>query len=508
MLPYSARSFSKSLDSQSEPCLSKCRTAWAGRARRRFAAGAVVMILTWLALTPASLIYAASFPGSAGIPVPPSSQETFEKWLGDVGRPISSRYHAYKASFATFRDYRLLVYGTPADVPGNRYDSATRQYACLGFSYEELVVTNSLFPDDAPGGVTQSTPWQWQELPMGQSALISWARLSSREKQFIKQSILTYRNDSYGGMTFSNLGLDENNTVVLAPPSWHLNFALYTTHYRPGSSTDLRYATFNGQGAGSVTLSGAITVLTPAAEDGKYQISMFADHLDLEYQISGQISGFQGLALDQDIKYRGAGNSSAWTSGSGAGPWSVRQNMQINRSDLAGLSEKQYKLAGQAWAVSQMGDIELLPLEKLITVKTTVVLPFTVKADVAGYIHYFSGQTNSQGVVLPVQRHRFLALERIKLTMRFTREPLRIEYQFLGNTGKMDGIAGQIYYETSLNIPVASSTLSWQDVRLKPSQTLVIKAWDRSTPAKYAECRIDDIELTGSVYDISYLQPR
>jgi hypothetical protein len=68
---------------------------------------------------------------------------------------------------------------------------------------------------------------------MGQSARISWARLSDRQKAFIRESALTYRGNSYGGMTFKGLGLTDRNTVVLAQPSWHQGFALL---YQPLST--------------------------------------------------------------------------------------------------------------------------------------------------------------------------------------------------------------------------------------------------------------------------------
>ena len=299
-----------------------------------------------------------------GIPVPPSNQSSFESWLSAVGRPVASRYHGYKANYAVYRDYKLLVYGSASQVPGNRYDSKTGQNSYHGFSYDELKVTNSLFPDDAPGGITQTTPWQWKELSMGQSARISWARLSDREKQFVKSATLTYRNNSYGGMTFSALGLNETTTVVLAPPSWHLGFALYTTHYRPGSSSDLRYATFNGIGAGSISLAGSVTVLNTAASDGTYVIGSLEDHLDLTYVLSGHIASFQGLAASQDIKSRGVGDGSGWIQGSGNGPWQMETRLVIRRADLDGQTSKTVKLQGRVWVVSHMGDISLIDVGK------------------------------------------------------------------------------------------------------------------------------------------------
>jgi hypothetical protein len=468
----------------------------------------ILMILSILLLH-GQPVLAAAFPGSESIPAPPSSQATFENWLQATGRPVASRIHAYKANYATFRDYKMLVYGSPSQVPGNRFDQKASQYASLGYSYDEIVVTNSLFRDDSPGGVTKSTPWQWKELDMGTSAKISWARLSVREKDFIKQSTLTYRDNSYGGMTFSSLGLSEKNTVVLTPPSWHLGFALYTTHYRPGSSSDLRYATFNGIGAGSVTLAGSITVLNIASADGSYTIASNEDHIDLSYEISGNISAFSGLAAESDIRIRGAGNETGWMDGSGTGPWVKTLTIQVSREELIGLSSKQIKLQGMTWVVSQMGDIQLLNMEKTVDVKAAAIEPpFTAKADIKGYISYFSGQTDSQGRTMPIMPHRFLIRERVKIIMDFSREPSRIEYVFLGETHAINGIAGKTHYEDSLIIPIRANTLEWNGKRITPPLVLTVTSWDRSqTPAK-AQATISDIDLTGSVYDITYIQVR
>ena len=358
-------------------------------------------------------VTAAVFPGSAGIPSAPTSQATYEDWLKATGKPVTSRYNGYKASFATWQTYRLLVYGAPAQVPGNRYDAKSAQYASLGYSYDEIEVTNSLFPDDSPDGKTRSTPWQWVELDMGQSARISWGRLDTRQKEFIKNSGLTYRNNSYGGMTFQSLKMTDKTTVVLAPPSWYLGFALYTNHYLPGSKTKLRYATFCGAGSGDVALSSRIDVINTAGADGKYIIDRGSDYIDISYNIVGSISSFNGLAASQDILYRGAGDSQAWVNGTGSGPWTAARTLRISRQDLAGLGERSFALSGQAWVVSSMGDIKISNVEKTITVRAESQIPaFSANVQISGGIRYFSGQTNSQGRQMPQNPHRFLEIGR------------------------------------------------------------------------------------------------
>lgn len=453
-------------------------------------------------------VSAAAFPGSDGAPVRPYDQATFENWLIATGLPVYSHFHAYRASFEIWRDYSLLVYGGPAKVPGNKYSASYQQYANLGFSYDEIRVTNSLYPDDAPGGVTQTTPWQWHERDQGQSGRISWDRLSASQKNLIKNSILTYRNNSYGNMTFSQLNLNEYNTLVLAPPSWYMGFALYTTHYLPGT-TQIRYATFNGAGSGSVALASSITVNNSPAADGRYVIDSKSDYIDISYSLNGEITAFNGLATAADIQFCGAGNEQGWINGQGNGPWSQPFTFRVSRADLAAGEERSYLLTGQAWVVSRMGDIQLSQIEQSIIVRAEKQAPlFELQAAIQGGVKYFSGQTNSQGQFIPMNAHRFLGLERMKLILDFTSQPQSIQYTFGGQTGFIPCITGVLHYETSFVIPNLQSTLSWNGDRLKPSMNLQIQATDGSSPTQIATAAISDIELTGNVYNIAYAQLR
>jgi len=454
-------------------------------------------------------VMAAAFPGQKGVPSPPFDQRTFEEWLRATGKPVVSRYHGYLASFETFQNYRLLVYGRPNQVSGNRYDSRSGQYASLGYSYDEIVVTNSLFPDDSSNGQTKSSPWQWKELNLGESARISWARLDARQKSFIKSAGLLYRNNSYGGMNFTNLGLTESNTIVLAPPTWHLGFALYTRHYRPGTTSDLRYATFNGSGAGDITVGCQIALSAPPDAEGYYTVARDADFIDIPYTVNGSIAALSGLAAASDVRYCGSGGPAGWIAGSGPGPWICPQTLRILRTDLASQPTRQFTLSGQAWVVSSMGDIRLAQAERTVSVRLAPALPdLAVQVSVEGAISYFSGQLNSLGRLLPVQPHRFLALERMKITLDFNRDPLSASYTFNGQNVPITCERGISHYEVSLIIPDIPSTLSWENQRLRPPLQLLIEAQDRQTPAGRLAVSVNDLEITGNVFDITYPQTR
>ena len=463
----------------------------------------VFLIAVALDLSFNSQVFASAFPGTAGVPDEPYNQATYENWLTATGRPVFSRIHGYRASFAAYQGQNLLIYGEPAAISGNAYDSIAG-YAILGFSYDEIKIANPLYPAEAADGSTQSTPWDWVELDMGQSARLSWSRLSEREKYFIKSAGLTYRGASFGSMTFNQLQLAEETTVVLAPPSWHLGFALYTCHNQPAG---LVYSTFNGTGAGRAEVRSKIIVQSWPAYSGSYVIDRDMDAVDILYTVSGEVVSFRGKTSEGDVQNRGTGNDSGWINGSGIGPWTKNLTLRVSRADLGGQSERQFTLTGNAWLVSCFGDIELNRVNRTITVQAEPsALPFAVDIALEGSISYFSGQTNAQGTTLPIDPHRFLVYERMKVIMEFTRDPLTIEYSFNGVSGKISGIADKRRYEITLVIPRQPSTLSWNGSRLAAPLILTVRANARSAPSTFIQESVRDIELTGDIFDIAHYQ--
>ena len=107
---------------------------------------------------------------------------------------------------------------------------------------------------------------------------------------------------------------------------------------------------------------------------------------------------------------------------------------------------------------------------------------------------------------MPTQHHRFLGMEKIRLSLDLSREPSRIAWTFLGKTTQIAGVEGQKHYDVNLVMPCGSDTLNWSHQRLAAPLTLKIEAWDRSTPSTMTELLFQDIDRTGSVYDISYVQ--
>ena len=483
--------------------------------------------LTRLAFPPTTVVAAA--------PTAISDQASFEAWLAATGRPLVSRYLAYRASYDTFARYGLLVYGTPGLVPGNRYDIATNQYAKLGFSYDEFTVTNTYFPADAPAGTALSTPWDWSgpwnEIALGTDAAVSWMRLSAREKEHVKVAVLSYSGKTYGGMTFVPLGLTEANTIVLSPPSWSFGFAIFTRHYWR-ISTNLRYATFTGQGIGHVDIACLLAETSPTAE-GVYRLPAGSDRIRIPIRATGTISAYGGLARPGDVSRLGVETGAVATEGAGATSRSVDGSFEVTRDMMKGAASASFSVSGTAWAVSMLGD----------TVCDTDTLAVTVLDEAAeespilslsivGAIGYFRGQTDLLGRRVPLDPMRFLGLETVTVTAVFRSRPERVLFEpcdelqaavymdpegnrydvadFTGTTLRFPEdfqvvpAAGATTVSFHYTLPLAPSTCSWEGLALRAPYSFQVVA---TYPARTWTARLGGIGMTGDVFDLLYLQP-
>lgn len=454
-----------------------------------------------------------SVPASAAMPVPITTQTSFESFLSTTGKPVFSRYRGYRANYDTFSKYSILSYGKPSDVPGNRYDTTTKQYAAHGFSYDEYTVTNTFFPDDS---VYTTDPRKWSNLALGQDAAVSWMRLTLREKEHIKKAQIYYMGKSYGTMTFSSLALSEQKCVVIAVPSWKLSFALYTKHYN--SRGELRYGTLHGYGIGNITIAGT---LKPSSEpSGKiYKILPGSDYIDINFQTNSNISSYSGLARNSDVARGGIQFNSSSVESSGAGPWSMQKTIRYNRTSYTATTTTAKTVTEKAviWAVSAMGDLVTKEITYTFTLeeqpKPVYVAPAipldsgTLKME--GAISLFKNSKTLLGYQLPYNPLRFLCLEKITLRIDFISAPLPdfVVFHPVGgppayaSVVKTSAISGYSRHQYTLG--VLPSTLSWSNKRVSPSLSCHVSCY-------YGGIKEDvylyGIEITGDIYDLVYLQ--
>jgi hypothetical protein len=446
------------------------------------------------------------------MPPPVRDQASFEDWLIRTGRPVYSRYRGYKANYEVFSKYKILSYGSPNQVPGNRYDSSCGQYASHGFSYDEYTVTNTYFPEDAIG---ISDPRKWNNIELGQDAAVSWMRLTAREKEYLKTSPIFYMGRDFNGMTYASLNLTEKKCVVIAVPSWDLGFGLYTNHYN--SRGQLRYGTLHGNGIGKVELGGSITTIrehavTPLVIPGD------RDYIDVTYRVRSYISRYVGLAKSSDLACGGIVRGDKQIEKEGSGPWEMIYVVRYPRISSAAHQVTKRTVTEKVilWAVSAMGDPVSRELSYSVTLKEEprISLNPEIKTScdamlsMTGEIMLFRNSTTLLGYDLPFNAHRFLCLERVIMRADFTGDNLPDEVTFfpLGEEPvsmelvKSSPNAG--YAEYTHVLKVMPSSLTWTHQRNRASYTIYAQYL---LGASMNTISLEGIEITGSVYDLMYL---
>jgi len=185
-----------------------------------------------------------------------------------------------------------------------------------------------------------------------------------------------------------------------------------------------------------------------------------------------------------------------------------------------------------------------VPAEFSVTVQGSGTELPVVKSDVLGvsgvtiegYWNHWRGQIDIFGKQLSVEPHRFLSLETVKINVYTTGYADRVVIRFspeleamqftdvMGNiydyvidfrmpayvdfpgasTFALGGSAkeGHVYWEYTL--PLAASSVGWNDYRVAPQYKMTVYAYKGVECAIY---EIDDIDITGNTRDLVYTQP-
>ncbi len=150
---------------------------------------------------------------------------------------------------------------------------------------------------------------------------------------------------------------------------------------------------------------------------------------------------------------------------------------------------------------------------------------------VEGYWNHWRGQVDILGKRLMNEPHRFLSLECVRInvsteghpdriTIRFSPELEAMEYMdrnghsynysdYFGHEISFPGdstfaVSGDnVYWE--YNLPLAPSSKDWNDNRLRPQYSLTVTVYKGGRSVTRT---IDDIDITGNIYDLTYIQPR
>jgi len=165
--------------------------------------------------------------------------------------------------------------------------------------------------------------------------------------------------------------------------------------------------------------------------------------------------------------------------------------------------------------------------------------PYTIESlgitgvTIEGYWNHWRGQVNLFGKRMSVEPHRFLSLERVKINVYTTGYAEKVEIRFspeleamqfrdkYGNLYdyKNDFGLNYVYFPKVITLdsskkdnhvyweyilPLANSTKSWEDERLRQPYMMEVTIWRGTNSVKYT---ISDIDITGNIFDLTYIQP-
>ncbi len=147
------------------------------------------------------------------------SSSEFYLWLDNSGIPEYSISGAYRANYGTYVKYNLVVYGNTGDVPQNEIRQG--EYRYLGFTYMEGRYTNLDFPNDETGNLV---PEQWDYVAVS-GAAESW---DSLEQSVQLPYMLHTALRGHGATTLTAADIGTSKAKVQSAASWSSSGSIYT----------------------------------------------------------------------------------------------------------------------------------------------------------------------------------------------------------------------------------------------------------------------------------------
>lgn len=156
------------------------------------------------------------------------------------------------------------------------------------------------------------------------------------------------------------------------------------------------------------------------------------------------------------------------------------------------------------------------------------------KVSITGYWNHWRGQIDVFGERMSFEPHRFLSYEKVIIKAEVIGDPDEVSVSFSPELEAMSytNSLGQVYlYQTEVGfvqifpiklvkksgdskssiwegeyvLPLAKETISWRNLRLRNSYLCVITA---KKALNKSEVMINDLEITGNIYDLLYHQPK
>jgi len=309
----------------------------------------------------------------------------------------------------------------------------------------------------------------------------------------------------------SNTGTKSNNDIL-----WN-NVIYPIPDTLPDGTYEFRIAAVGDDGR-STAKSFPVSVATPIGlvpgmpESVSGGSSAVISAVTTKYVDAVEVTLFHGTSHARTYSLTGSVNPSDQT-----------KEWQSVLSVPSGIPDGEY--TARFKAIAKNGKIQM----KEVQFELTNISITDVK--ISGYWNHWRGQTDIFGKRMSVEPHRFLSLECIKIdittkgdpdkvVIRFSPELESMVYtdpnghtynyrDFLGYSVKFpndstiqvsDNHAQWEYY-----LPLAPSSKDWDNNRLRPQYRMTVTAYKGDSTAEYV---IDDIEITGNIYDLTYIQPK
>ncbi len=201
-----------------------------------------------------------------------------------------------------------------------------------------------------------------------------------------------------------------------------------------------------------------------------------------------------------------------------------KKNWEYMLSVPTGVPDGEYIARFKAAAQNGKTQISDIPF-KLTNVAITDV-------KISGFWNHWRGQSDIFGERMTVEPHRFLSLERIKIDITTSGDPEKVSIRFSPELESMyyTDPNGHTYDYSSdffgykvkfpedstilvldnqanweYNLPLAPSSKDWDNNRLRAHYRMTVTAYKGSSTDTYI---IDDIDITGNIYDLTYIQPK
>lgn len=479
----------------------------------------------------------------------------FYSWLRDSGIPEYSISGTYRANYSTYVRYNLVVYGSPGNVPGNEIRQG--EYRYLGYTYSEGKYTNLDFPNDETGNVP---PEKWNFVNVS-GAAESWDYLEQTvQRPYMLYTPLTGHGAT--GLTAADIGISK--AKVQSAASWNTSGSIYT--YKSNGF----YATFSIPSMGNGYLTAAMSPddSTVYVETGD---NSFDTGLNLTASVNKPKSEVKFIKViftcgswSKVCFYHNTNSISIHQMADLELPENIPGNVTVN-ANVTSESIFGDKLEKNLSCNINVRKKIVVPPPFITPAPTPVPTyyptpaptpkptshptPAPTASPVPTDSPWGGGNENKPPVEIisldisgswnhwDTQTHRFMALEKITVTAVVegdaSRAQIRLspqleamvytnssghtydyEADFFGYSLKFprdsklepEYISNEKFRFTwEYSLPLCDETIGWNDVRKSIPYNLKFSVWDNR--GYFKTLTIDDIDITGNIYELLYPQP-